>query len=251
MSIKITIFGHGFVGKAHENVLEDQHDITIVDPAFGLTDPGSPDAVIIAVATPQHPEGHCDIDNVRDVLRQCKSDIPILIKSTISIEGWRNIKLKFPDHKITFSPEFLRAATALQDFENANTFYFGGGDDKFWASLFWKEGRRMFSREPEELIMMKYSVNSFLALKVAYFNQISELCDSFDIDYDNVKSLVQHDERIGDSHMDVSEERGFGGHCFPKDTSALLKTAERTKSNMSILETAVGYNNMIRDWSND
>lgn len=251
MSIKITIFGYGFVGRAHENVLGSLHDITIVDPALDLTDPGNPDAVIIAVSTPQSKTGECYMQNVYDVLKKCKKDTPILIKSTISLEGWQYIKKEFGHLTITFSPEFLRAATALQDFENADTFYFGGGDDVFWAGLFWQEGRRMFSRKPEELIMMKYSVNTFLALKVAYFNQINDLCDAWDIDYDNVKTLIQHDKRIGDSHMDISEERGFGGHCFPKDTEAFLATSDVSKSNMSILEAAVEYNRMTRDWSND
>ena len=143
------------------------------------------------------------------------------------------------------------SATALEDFENATSFYFGGGDDTFWASLFWEEGRNMYSREPEELIMMKYSVNTFLALKVAYFNQINDLCKAYNVDYDMVKYLVQQDERIGDSHMDVTEVRGFGGHCFPKDTSALLETAKLENVNFSILQEAVNYNNNIRDWSND
>ena len=252
MSIKITIFGYGFVGKAHENVLKHEHDITIVDPAYKLTNPGDPDAVIIAVSTPQSAHGgQCYMDNVYDALKKVPEDIPVLIKSTISLEGWDYIERNF-NHDITFSPEFLRAATALEDFENAKTLYFGGGDDVFWASLLWKEGRRMFRRDPRELIMMKYCVNTFLATKVAFFNQIEELCDRAHIDYNNVKDLVQHDERIGNSHMDVTEQRGFGGHCFPKDTSALLKTASREyEYNMSILQAAVDYNLLTRDWSND
>ena len=67
MSIKITIFGYGFVGKAHENVLKHDHDITIVDPALDLTDPGDPDAVIIAVSTPQSKTGECYMQNVYDL----------------------------------------------------------------------------------------------------------------------------------------------------------------------------------------
>ena len=245
--MKITVFGYGFVGKAHEMVLSGKHDVTVVDPAFNDNTIGKPDAVIVAVSTPQGTEGHCDMDNVRDVLRQCKPNVAILIKSTISIEGWRFIRDRFSNLNITFSPEFLRAATALQDFENATTFYFGGDSPNFWANMFWQEGRKMYSREPEELIAMKYTVNSFLATKVTFFNQLFDFCAATGIEYKNVKELVSHDPRIGDSHMDVTDERGFGGHCFPKDTSALLETSKRYNCNMSLLQEAVDYNKVVRN----
>lgn len=245
--MNITIFGYGFVGKAHEMVLKDKHEVTVVDPAFGWTDVGKPDAVIIAVSTPQSIDGSCDMKNVFSVLDKCPKKTPILIKSTISLEGWKEIEKRYPDHTITFSPEFLRAETALEDFANAEAFYFGGGDDVFWASIFWQEGRKMYSRAPEELIMMKYTVNSFLATKVAYFNQIFDLCQAAGINYDNVKQLVARDKRIGDSHISVTAERGFGGHCFPKDTSALLETSKHYNANLSILQEAVSYNEAIRN----
>ncbi len=245
--MKFTIFGYGFVGKAHEMMLKEKHDVTVVDPAFNENTIGKPDAVIIAVSTPQSIDGSCNMNNVFSVLRECPKDIPILIKSTISLEGWRQIKERFPKLNITFSPEFLRAATALEDFANAEAFYFGGDDDIFWASIFWQEGRKMYKKEPEELIMMKYTVNSFLALKVSFFNQMFDLCEAAGVEYNQVKELVARDARIGYSHMDITDERGFGGHCFPKDTSALLETSKRYNCNMSLLQEAVDYNKAVRN----
>lgn len=244
--MNITIFGYGFVGKAHEMVLKDKHKVTVVDPAFNDNTIGKPDAVIVAVSTPEYLDGSCNMHNVYNVLQQCPKNIPILIKSTISLEGWRQIRERFPKLNITFSPEFLRAATALEDFAASKAFYFGGGDTDFWANMFWEAGRKMYKKEPEELIMMKYTVNSFLALKVSFFNQMFDLCQAAGINYDQVKKLVAHDARIGESHMDITEQRGFGGHCFPKDTSALLETSKLYNANLSILQEAVSYNKAIR-----
>lgn len=240
--MNITIFGYGFVGKAHEMVLKDKHKVTVVDPAFNDNTIGKPDAVIVAVSTPQFLDGSCNMQNVYSVLKDCPKNVPILIKSTISLEGWRQIGERFPKLNITFSPEFLRAATALEDFAASKAFYFGGGDTDFWASMFWEAGRKMYKAEVEELIVMKYTVNSFLATKVSFFNQLFDFCKASGVEYESVKKLVAQDPRIGDSHMDITEERGFGGHCFPKDTSALLETSKLFNCNLSILQEAVDYN---------
>ena len=240
--MNITIFGYGFVGKAHEMVLKDKHKVTVVDSAFNDNTIGKPDAVIVAVSTPQHLDGSCNMQNVYSVLKDCPKNIPILIKSTISLEGWRQIGERFPKLTVTFSPEFLRAATALEDFAASKAFYFGGGDTDFWASMFWEAGRKMYKADAEELIVMKYTVNSFLATKVSFFNQLFDFCKASGVEYESVKNLVAQDPRIGDSHMDITEERGFGGHCFPKDTSALLETSKLFNCNLSILQEAVDYN---------
>jgi UDPglucose 6-dehydrogenase len=100
--------------------------------------------------------------------------------------------------------------------------------------------------EPEELILAKYARNSFLALKVSFFNQMYDLCDALDIEYDAVAHYTTMDPRIGESHSFISKERGFGGHCFPKDITALLHTATRDNIEMSILKEALDYNNRIR-----
>ena len=100
--------------------------------------------------------------------------------------------------------------------------------------------------KPKELILAKYARNSFLALKVSYFNQINDLCTKLDVDYDKVRQYTAVDDRIGESHTTITEERGFGGHCFPKDTEAFVTTSKRVDSNLSILEHAIEYNRRIR-----
>lgn len=248
--MNILIAGFGFVGQAHESVLSKIYDITVYDPDKGHTEFGKPDAVIVCVSTPSRQDGSCEMSNVYDVVERCADSIPILIKSTISLEGWKMLKDTFPQKKLAFSPEFLRAATALEDFRNTRHIYIGGDETGYWHAVF----RVAFDddsfttelAQPEELILAKYLRNSFLALKVSFFNQAYDLCKASSIDYGSVSYFVGEDSRIGHSHTSISKERGFGGHCFPKDVLALLKTAQRNNVDLSILKNAVEYNKKIR-----
>jgi UDPglucose 6-dehydrogenase len=241
--MKITIAGYGFVGKAHEAILKDKHDITIVDPAFNdNTIPQDTDAVIVCVSTPPNAGGGCKMDNVFEVV-EASPDVPILIKSTISVEGWDMLVDCFPNRMLNFSPEFLRAATAVEDLRNMDLMLIGGTSTCFWGNVF-EVGIEI--AEPRELILAKYARNSFLALKVSFFNQIYDLCDKLDIEYAAVAHYTTMDERIGESHSFISEERGFGGHCFPKDVSALIRTAQRDNVELSLLQEALNYNSKIR-----
>lgn len=246
--MKIGIAGYGFVGKAHEGVLKDYHDLIIYDPALGhYGDLRHADAIIVCVSTPQGSHGGCHMDNVYCIIED-NPNVPILIKSTISVEGWDMLKHVFPRTSITFSPEFLRAASALEDFKNNDTMLLGGGNTGFWADIFVTAMGKIDIdiAKPKELILTKYARNSFLALKVAYFNQMYDLCKKLGIDYEQVRRYTILDNRIDESHTTITEERGFGGHCFPKDVNALIKTAERDNVDLSILKNAVEYNRNIR-----
>lgn len=246
--MKIGIAGYGFVGQAHEGVLKDYHDIIISDPAKKMYgDLRHADAIIVCVSTPQGSHGGCHMDNVLAVVDD-NPNVPILIKSTISVEGWDMLEHMFPHTSLTFSPEFLRAASALEDFKNNKTILLGGGNTSFWADIFIAAmGKINISvAKPKELILAKYARNSFLALKVAYFNQMYDLCTKLNIDYEKVRQYTIVDDRIGESHTTITDERGFGGHCFPKDTEAFVTSSKRVDSNLSILEHAIEYNRRIR-----
>ena len=109
--MKITLIGYGFVGKAVHNVLQDHYDIKVVDPKYNdntITDDS--DGYIVCVPTPSEESGACDMSIVNTVTQACPKDKPILIKSTISLEGWQ--VLEAMGKEITFSPEFLTAANA-------------------------------------------------------------------------------------------------------------------------------------------
>ena len=247
--MKITIAGYGFVGQAHEELLKDKHDITIVDPAFVEYNnfiPQDTEAVIICVSTPQYKDGSCYMNNVYEVIAE-SPDVPILIKSTISVEGWDMLVESFPNRRIAFSPEFLRAASAVEDLKNMDLMLIGGTSCTVWRDVF---NVNVEVADARELILAKYARNSFLALKVAFFNQMYDLCDALDIEYAAVAHYTTMDPRIGDSHSFITEERGFGGHCFPKDTAALVHTAGRNDTRLSIIEEAINYNNQLRKSKN-
>jgi|TARA_R110001592_G_scaffold315845_2_gene591979 UDPglucose 6-dehydrogenase len=243
---KIGIAGYGFVGQAHHEALKEYYDIIIFDPAkghYGNLDYA--DSIIVCVSTPEAEDGSCDMRNVYDVVRDAPH-VPILIKSTISLEGWK--KLREESQSLTFSPEFLRAKTALEDFRNIQTLLIGGDDVNLWSGIFLQAlgNINVTVSTPEELILTKYVRNTFLATKVAFFNEIYDLCEAANIDYTKVAELVIEDDRIGSSHTEVTKERGYGGHCFPKDVNAILKTAALFKNNLNILESAKNYNTSIR-----
>ena len=245
--MKILIAGYGFVGRAHYEVLKFKHDVVINDPALGYTNSyDDVDAVIVCVSTPPRADGSCHMDNVYEVI-EAAPDVPVLIKSTISVEGWDMLVDAFPNRMLNFSPEFLRAASAVEDLQNTDSILVGGSDPSFWGKVF---NLPVEIAEARELILAKYARNSFLALKVAFFNQMYDLCDKLDIEYSAVAHYTGMDERIGYSHTYITDERGFGGHCFPKDTSALVRTAERNNVELSIMKAAIKYNNSIRKGTN-
>jgi len=244
--MRILIAGYGMVGKAHHELLKDRHDIEIYDPALGYKHLKAPDAVIVCVSTPPRKDGACEMKNVFDVI-ETSPDVPILIKSTISVEGWDMLVDAFPNRMLNFSPEFLRAASAVEDLQNTDLILVGGSDPFFWSKVF---NLPVEIAEARELILAKYARNSFLALKVAFFNQMYDLCDSLDVEYSAVAHYTGMDERIGYSHTYITEERGFGGHCFPKDTSAIVRTGERNGVELSLIKQAIKYNNSIRKGTN-
>ena len=245
--MKIGIAGYGMVGRAHHELLKDRHDVVINDPGLDMhASFVDVDAVIVCVSTPARANGSCHMDNVYEVVESAP-DVPILIKSTISVEGWDMLVDAFPNKQLAFSPEFLRAASAVDDLQNTKLMLLGGTGCRTWREVFHVD---IEIAEPRELILAKYARNSFLALKVAFFNQMCDLCDALDVEYSAVAHYTGMDERIGYSHTFVTEERGFGGHCFPKDTSAITTTARRNNVTLSILEEAINYNNQLRKRTN-
>jgi UDPglucose 6-dehydrogenase len=248
--MKIAIAGYGYVGKAHEAILSDHYDIEIVDPAIAeYADKISKDvdAIIICVSTPMGSHGGCHMDNVYNVIEDAPK-VPILIKSTISVEGWRMLRHVFTGHSLTYSPEFLRAESWLQDTQETDHLYLGGGDSGFWTDVFLNAlGQISVSViDAAELVTAKSVRNNFLALKVSFFNQMYDYCTAQGLNYDLVAGVVGDDHRIGHSHTTITHERGFGGHCFPKDVQALIKSGEPVGCELTLMKESLKYNESIR-----
>lgn len=254
--MKIIIAGYGFVGKAVKFGLKEKHEIVVVDPKYtsvSIKDHYDADGIIICVGTPSDNEGGCDITNVINVLDQIPLHIPVLIKSTISPNKVEEILLKYTEHSIVFSPEFLRANSANEDFMNQKYMIIGGEDPyDFWNILFTETlpNLKVVHKCNEiEASLIKYTTNSFLALKVSFFNHIFDMCKSANVDFEIVRHMTCQDPRIGTSHSmvpGIDGLRGWGGHCFPKDTSAFIKYSELLNQNFDLLKNAIDYNKRIR-----
>ena len=247
------IAGYGFVGKAHELLFKDRRrEILIYDPPKGMNaDLSNTSAVIVCVPTPELESGACDISAVYDVISQCNETTPILIKSTIHLQGWKYLRETFPNHKLCFSPEFLRAANFMNDIKELDSVILSGDTD-YWRDQYsynWPK-IKIHIVKPEEAIAIKYFRNAFLATKVSFFNEIYDFCTAYGINFDQVRGGVAADKRIGESHTYVYPEdgyRGWGGHCFPKDTKALLKMAAEKNLNLNTLSAAVYYNTKLKN----
>ena len=247
------IAGYGFVGKAHELLFKNfRREVVVHDPPKGkVADFNNTSAVIVCVPTPQAEDGSCDMSAVYDVVSQCSKDTPIMIKSTISLQGWNELKQTYPNHRLCFSPEFLRATQWMNDIQIMKDVILSGDTD-YWRDQYSYNWSQMTIKivSPEEAIAIKYFRNAYLATKVSFFNEIYDFCSAYDLNFDQVRGGVATDERIGHSHTFVfpdQDVRGFGGMCFPKDTTALRKMAANKNISLNILDAAVKYNNEIKN----
>ena len=261
------IAGFGYVGSALYNTAAARLPHYIIDPQFperGSWDnlfllprlltprPERIEGFIICVSTPQALDGSCDIKNVLDVLQHITRqhpNVPVLIKSTIALESWDKIKSLHPHIKLTYSPEFLKQNVAAADFA-AQDFVVLGDDtpEATWEKYFntTLPNATIHQCTVKEAIMMKYASNGFLAVKVSFFNHIYDLCQQQGLDFDTVRSLLIMRDDIGANHTAVTQQRGWGGFCFPKDTAAMLHTCDLLGYDFATLKAAVNYNWSIR-----
>jgi nucleotide sugar dehydrogenase len=254
--MEIIIAGYGFVGKAVANAIENNNIIHIVDPKINdsiVSDYKYAEGVVICVGTPSTSLGDCDVSQIYSVMDTVPETMPILIKCTVRPDYLNRLLVNYPNHSICYSPEFLRAATADEDFANQTYMILGGEDpNSLWSNLFKKSLKNLNTIEYctlTEASMIKYATNCFLSVKLTFFNQLYDVCQVNGADYNTVIELLQMDDRIGDSHMQVpgpDGSRGFGGACFPKDTSAFVHYTDSLQVSHTLVESAVKYNKKVR-----
>lgn len=253
---EILIAGYGFVGKAVYKAFRDIHQCSIIDPLYNgskIEDYPLVEGIVVCVGTPSLENGDCDDSQIRDVISRAPKDTPILIKSTITPDKLEQLVTDFPDNPICYSPEFLRAVSAEFDFTNQRFAIIAGDDpDCLWETTLAKvlpHCKIFFKCTLAEASTIKYAINSFLATKVAFFNHLYDICQANGSDYDVVRQIMTHDHRVGSSHTLVpgtDGDRGFGGHCFPKDTKAMLNYSADLGVNFKVLRSAVEYNKTVR-----
>jgi len=214
-------------------------------------------AVFIAVGTPsRRGDGHADLSYVHAVARELgaalSGDTVVVNKSTVPVGTGDEVERILGDsgtaHKfaVVSNPEFLREGAAIGDFKRPDRIVIGAEDDfgrevmrEVYRPLFLNESPILFtSRRSAELI--KYAANAFLATKITFINEMADLCEKVGADVQDVARGIGSDNRIGPKFLHAGP--GYGGSCFPKDTLALLKTAEDYESPVRIVEAVVKTN---------
>ncbi len=261
--LNLGIIGKGFVGSAVANGFDKDCEQIIVDPKYTdntLEDVLGCKLIFVCVPTPVADDGSCDTTIANEVLAELhrlQYKGVVVIKSTIIPDYLHEFKKTY-DLKIVYNPEFLTEANANEDFKNPPFQVFGGK----WrdcevvekAYLRYSSVRIVptFKVDLTTASLLKYTINSWLATKVVFFNELKELHElgSSMVSWEQFTDMLSRDERIGNSHMSVpgpDGEKGFGGHCFPKDTEALLNYANKKNIKMSVLRKAVSTNKKLRN----
>ena len=217
------------------------------------------DVVFIAVGTPsRRGDGHADLSFVYGVSKEISCSIEgytlIVTKSTVPVGTGKKVKEIIiknnpnAEFDIVSNPEFLREGSAIEDFMRPDRVVVGLETERakkimatLYRPLFLLETPIIFtSLESSELI--KYASNAFLAVKISYINQMSDLCENVGANIDDIAKGMGLDKRIGNKFLHTGP--GYGGSCFPKDTLALVKTAKDNKTSISLVEETVKYNDL-------
>jgi UDPglucose 6-dehydrogenase len=270
--MKIGIVGQGYVGTAVKTVFEKHYETNTFDlngkcnckSMDELID--NSDIIFVCVPTPMKKDGSCDTSIVEGVVgelnalaltRQCSNRI-IAIKSTIPPGTTNRLNKNHEFVSVIFNPEFLTEANFIEDFRNQSRIIIGGERPSTTKlrqvySLVFPDATivKTGSKTAE---MVKYMTNTFLATKVSFANEMFQICDMLNIDYDKVVEYSTYDERLGKSHWAVpgpDGHYGFGGSCFPKDLNAFMSFTKSVGVDINTIKGAWETNLQVRpeqDW---
>jgi UDPglucose 6-dehydrogenase len=218
----------------------------------------------ICVPTPPDSvTGECDITIVERVMNELyeksSKSTSVIIKSTVRPGTSRILSDKYGAKlNVVFCPEFLKEKTFKEDMYNASFCLLGTNCDEnmkhevgeVMKHLYCHKTIDIIYKSYEECELFKYTINVFLAVKVWYFNEIEEVCQSFNVNYEDLKELFHLEPRIGESHIDVpghDGSYGFGGKCLPKETLALKHLQERVGLPNAVLCEILKRNDYFRN----
>ena len=276
MEKRIGIVGCGFVGNAIRQGFSKYMPVQVYDKydkKRTTTDSFEElvnccDILFICLPTPMKRTGECDSSLVNTTIKtldflankQDKKKIAV-IKSTVppgTTLSLQNSTSSLVD--IIFNPEFLTEANSVEDFINQKRVILGGDECIKSLQTLKKIYMKVLPESPcilsdsIEAELVKYYCNCFLAIKVSFSNEMKQLCDRLGANYDKVIKAVSYDTRIGSSHMEVpgpDGKYGFGGSCFPKDISALIRIMQDNDVSPTITTAAWQKNLEVRperDW---
>lgn len=261
--LKVAVIGYGFVGAAVGSGLR-QVQLIIVDPKFNysteqlVTDHPDLSVAFVCTPTPMGAGGEVDV-SITDSVLKTLSVLPEcvkVLKSTVTPDYAERFSREYD--RFVYNPEFLTEANAYKDFLEPPMHVFGSYDGFAldYIRTFYEDHTRCIMTVPvyrvtaQEASFVKYAMNSFLALKVGFFNQLRDLVDQTEANYHTIRRVVGTDPRIGASHTMVpgpDGRRGFSGPCFGKDIPAFIKFGTANESELSILKEAWNSNCSTRN----
>ena len=252
--LKLTIAGHGSIGHYIEDLFEPLHSINIYDPPLGFNEADTlvdTDFVLICAPTPSNEDGSCNTTIVEQIVDLANPRKAIVCTSTVAI-GTTDKLINRTGKSIVFAPEYAGETSEhpLRNPVNRDFLIFGGYGSpvdeasSLFENAYCEAGAKVnvLKTKPIQAEITKYMENSFLATKVAFVNEFYDLCTLVGADFDEVRDLWLQDSRVGESHTVVTEERGFGGKCLPKDTNAVAATGRRLGQPLEIMEAVINAN---------
>ena len=263
----IGVVGQGFVGTAIREGFKDFVKIETYDKFKESTCNSleelsqKAEIIFVCLPTPMRRSGDCDLSIVSDTIYKLdgfdNNNIAV-IKSTVLPGTTEKFNKECNNLQVLFNPEFLTEANFINDFKNQNRVIIGGprpGTTKV-KNLYRKcyPAASIIKTGSNTAEMVKYFTNCFLATKVSFSNEIRQVCEKINVDYDKVVEYGLYDQRIGKTHFSSpgpDGKFGFGGSCFPKDVNALISFALSTGMNPTVLKSVWSKNLEVRperDW---
>jgi len=277
--VTIGVIGNGFVGSAVRFGFSPETGCEATVRIYDKNSSKSVDTIedtvnksefiFLSVPTPSNKDGSMNLDIVKQALQDIsdineRDDNIVLLRSTVTPGTTRKLQEQFNNLRIVFNPEFLTERSAKYDFINQSRIILGGAGHvqdgvHETAELFrWRFGESIPVIESlwETAEIIKYMNNCFFATKVSFMNEMYQIAEKCNVDWEKALDGFVRDGRVGHSHMNIpgpDGKLGFGGSCFPKDVQAIINFGEILGVNMNTIKGVWETNLEVRperDWEN-
>ena len=254
--MKICVIGIGMVGSQVKAWFREALTFDTKKQSNTWDECSIADCFFVCVPTPYKENQEYDLSYLEEAVAKIPDGKIVVIKSTVNPGTTDYFQQKYPNKKFMFNPEFLTELSAKEDFFHPDMQILGVGKESYELA-----SKIMLMLPPAEVMRVVSLVdaewvkkirNAFYSTKVIFFNQIYDIVNKTEGDYETIRSIVVEDPRIGNSHSFVfhNNYRGFGGACLPKDTYSLIDFAKKVEAPSCLLETVKELNKQYENCTN-